>query len=89
MLATLKPSIHKVSIKNREKCGVILLPSRVKTQIKFVEVIELVKHCPYDKVAFINYNNDIYGINDILYQCETYPDELCFMKTDNFLSKDE
>lgn len=91
MLATLKPSIHKVNVKNMKNYGVILLPSRTpnKTPIKFLEVIELVKHCEYDKIALINYNNDIYGVKEMLYFCETYPDELCFMKTDNFLSNDE
>lgn len=77
--------LHSVRVNGtNRRNGVVLLPSR--TRVKFMDVVELVKRCRYDKVALVNYNDSVYNTSDLLYYCETYPDELCFMKTGNFLS---
>lgn len=89
MLAIKGASVHGVRLKNKDKHGVVLLPARNQRRIKFSDIVEMVKRCQYDKVALVNYNDAIYDIKDILYHCETYPDELCFLKTDNFMSEDE
>lgn len=82
--------LHSVGVNGKRDHGVVLLPSRTSgSAVKFLHVVELVNRCRYDKVALVNYNDSVYSTSDILYYCETYPDELCFMKTDNRQERDE